>query len=93
MNFSTTASLPEEYRQPFPARRRFRELARGPALAISTRQLQQNVRDDGPIAASNLLKILRKQRHTYWDPKNASSPILSVLCVRVQGNARSLAIG
>jgi hypothetical protein len=81
--FLSDLSLPEEYRQPFPARRRIRELARGPALAISKSKLRQSVRDDKPIAASKLLRLLKKQRHTYLDPKKASDAVFvrSFVCV------------
>jgi hypothetical protein len=67
--FMDDASLPEDQRQPFPARRRIRDLARGPALAISSALLRRIVRTDKPITTAKILSLLRKDNYSYLNPK------------------------
>jgi hypothetical protein len=81
--FLNDLTLPDEYRQPFPARRRIRELARGPALAVTDDVLQHVLSDDKLIATAKLLKLLKKHRYAYLDPKQAGDAVFirSFVCV------------
>jgi hypothetical protein len=82
--FLQDATLPAEYREPRMVRRRIRELARGPALAITDDALRDALSaDDNLLATAKILKLLKKQRHPYCDPKNAAGSVLirSFVCV------------
>lgn len=82
--FLNDPALPSEYRQPRLVRRRIRELTRGPALAIAEGALR-DVLSDGEylISTTKILKLLKKSRHTYLDPKKASDAVFirSFVCV------------
>jgi hypothetical protein len=82
--FLDDTSVPEKYREPFQARRRIRELLRGPALAIPVAELQRNVPDEKAIAATRFLRLLQRQRQAYWDARIADSAVFvrSFVCVR-----------
>jgi hypothetical protein len=82
--FLRDETLPAEYREPRTVRRRIRELARGPALAITEGALRDVISTDtNVIAATKILNLLRKQRHAYCNPKDAGSAVLirSFVCV------------
>lgn len=82
--FLGDSALPAEYRRPHPARRRIRELARGPALAIAEESLRQVLCDDERlIATAKVLKLLKGRRHAYLDPKKAFDAVFirSFVCV------------
>jgi hypothetical protein len=81
--FLEDPSVPNEHRQPFPARRRIRELARGPALAISEETALLMLVDGKPTSIKKTLSLLRKQSHAYLDPKKAQEAIFvrSFVCV------------
>jgi hypothetical protein len=82
--FMDDVTLPDEYRRPFPARRRIRELARGPALAITEDALRHVLSgDDKLIATAKVLKLLKKHQHAYLDPKKAEDAVFirSFVCV------------
>jgi len=81
--FLDDTSIPEQYRQPFQARRRIRELLRGPALAMPVAELQLHVRDDTPIAANKLIRLLKRQRQAYWDSRMVESAVFvrAFVCV------------
>ncbi len=64
--FLTEETLPEEYRQPIIARRRVRELVRGPALAIRLAHLS-NLAASNVINRDRLLKFINKTYDCYDD--------------------------
>lgn len=70
--FLADTSLPEEFRQPFPARRRFRELTRGPVLAIDHSVLKGVAEANTPIRPKRIFKLLKAKQHDYEDPKKIS---------------------
>jgi HB1, ASXL, restriction endonuclease HTH domain len=67
--FLADTSIPEEFRRPFPTRRRFRELARGPALAIDYDVLKSVAGENTPIRPKIIFKLLKGERYSYEDPK------------------------
>lgn len=82
--FLNDLSLPPEYRQLHPARRRIRELVRGPVLSITEDALREILEDDETlIAAAKILRLLKKRRHIYIDPKKAGNAVFirSFVCV------------
>jgi hypothetical protein len=82
--FLNDPTLPTEYRRLHPARRRIRELARGPALAITEDVLRHVLSDDKKlIAAAKVLNLLKKHRHAYLDPKKTDGAVFirSFVCV------------
>lgn len=67
--FLSDRTVSEEYQRPFLARRRIRELARGPALAFTDVLLKQLFRRSTLLAASAVLRRLRNGRIAYLDPR------------------------
>lgn len=74
--FLTDISMPEEFRQPFPARRRYRELVRGPALGIDYNALKEVADENTPIKPKKILSLLKTERHGYEDPKQKDSAVV-----------------
>jgi len=67
--FLTDASIPVEFRQPVTARRRTRDLLRGPALAIHVQTLKEAI-GTKPHAEPHLLKTIMDGGHyEYINPK------------------------
>ena len=93
--FLNDPSVPDEYRQLSPARRRIRELVRGPALAVPHEQLHKTAVSCEAIAKTKVLKLLKMQRHSYRDPKKASEAIFvrSFVCVCRDTNILSYRLG
>ncbi|WP_375274991.1 winged helix-turn-helix domain-containing protein [Methylorubrum thiocyanatum] len=94
--FLTDKSLPEEYRRPVPTRRRFRELVRGPALAIDVADLGTIAELDKPIPPSVILGLLHADRCRYEDPrqKNPHSVFFrSYVCVHRNEKVLSYRLG
>jgi hypothetical protein len=82
--FLADESLPEEFRIEFPARRRFRELVRGPALAIEYSLLRDIGEQDTPITPSRILDALRTDKFCYDDPRLRNDKLVflrSFVCV------------
>jgi hypothetical protein len=82
--FLADESIPEEFRRPFPARRRFRELVSGPALAIRRDVLQTVAKQNTPIKPQKIFDLLKAERYSYDDPKNDRGDIVflrSYVCV------------
>ena len=81
--FLEDTSIPQRYREPFQARRRIRELLRGPALALPVAELQRNVPDEKAIAATKFIRLLKRQRQAYWDARIVDSAVFvrSFVCV------------
>ena len=82
--FLTDESLPEEFRIEFPARRRFRELVRGPALAIDYALLKEIAEQDMPIPPRKIFDALRADKYHYDDPRNNNAKLVflrSFVCV------------
>jgi hypothetical protein len=82
--FLPDATIAEELRRPFPARRRFRELVRGPALAIEYEALQSIGLQNNPIRPENIFELLKTERYCYEDPRKKQKNIVfirSFVCV------------
>ena len=82
--FLNDPSVPTEYRRFHPVRRRIRELARGPALAIADAALRPMLNDDVQlIATPQILKLLKKNAYEYLNPKKSADAIFvrSFVCV------------
>jgi hypothetical protein len=83
--FLTDTAIPEDYRQPFTARRRIRELPRGPALAVTTSVLNKTIRSNTIASPSTILSVVKdKNNHCYMDPKSKNVDtvlIRSFVCV------------
>ncbi|MCA1939776.1 MAG: winged helix-turn-helix domain-containing protein [Caenispirillum bisanense] len=69
--FLNDPSIPDEYRQVFPARRRARELRRDPALYVSRDRLKAVAREGCPINPKRVFGVL-DEGASYEDPKNNS---------------------
>jgi hypothetical protein len=59
-SFLTDTSIPEEHRQPVATRRRVRDLIRGPALAVDSRELEKVASADAAISPEVVLGLLRQ---------------------------------
>ncbi|HLJ63340.1 MAG TPA: winged helix-turn-helix domain-containing protein [Stellaceae bacterium] len=82
--FLTDTSLPEEFRLPFPTRRRFRELLRGPALAIDYNALRDIAEENTAISPQKIYDLLRAECCRYKDPSDKytnSVFVRSFVCV------------
>jgi len=82
--FLTDTNIPEEFRRPVPTRRRFRELVRGPALAIDGNALAKIAVEDTVINPDRILGLLRDGACRYDDPRDDDSTIVfvrSFVCV------------
>lgn len=69
-SFLTDTSIPEEHRQPVATRRRVRDLIRGPALAVDSRELEKVASSDAAISPEVVLGLLQTNKYIYDDPKN-----------------------
>ena len=82
--FLTDTTIPEDFRQPVPTRRRIRELVRGPALAVDSNALRR-IADDGDVINSDtILGLLKDGFCHYGDPRNSNGTsvfIRSFVCV------------
>jgi hypothetical protein len=67
--YLTDTSLPEEFRTVFPTRRRIRELARGPSLALERTALQKIAKRNVPFGWRKLIKLLQSEHYRYEDPR------------------------
>lgn len=68
--FITDASLPASYRQEMTARRRTRQLMRGPALSVDTRQFSHALGEAMFVHADSVLnRISAEGWYSYVDPK------------------------
>ena len=70
--FLTDTSIPEEHRRPVPTRRRFRELAFGPALMLDERALASRASSGHPIDPKVILDLLHSGECRYEDPRHRS---------------------
>jgi hypothetical protein len=93
--FLEDPSIPKEYRQPFPARRRIRELARGPALAVTEESVCLRLQNSKTLSTKAILGLLRKQSYAYLDPKKAPNALFvrSFVCVRRGSSVLSYRLG
>ncbi len=82
--FLTDTTIPEEFRLPFPTRRRIRELERGPALAVDCEALKSLAEVNTPISPDKVFDLLKADRFRYEDPKSkheTSVFVRSFVCV------------
>lgn len=66
--FLTDTTLPEEFRRPFPARRRIRELLKGPALCVDRQVLQGVAKKYLPVQPRIIFNLVSEDRYAYRDP-------------------------
>jgi HB1, ASXL, restriction endonuclease HTH domain len=85
--FFADEDLPEEFRVEFPARRRIRELVRGPALAMEYTTLKEVAPENTPISTTKILDLLHADKFCYDDPrrKNDNLVFFAVLRLRLPG--------
>lgn len=67
--FLANPAIREEFRQPVPTRRRFRELKRGPALAIDLSVLRNVIEENRAIDPERVLSLLHGDCYRYADPR------------------------
>jgi HB1, ASXL, restriction endonuclease HTH domain len=94
--FLTDDRIPEEFRRPFPARRRFRELMNGPALAISRAVLRSVGDENTPIEPQKIYDLLHAGLFSYDNPKHKSGDVAffrSFVCVHRDHDVLSYRIG
>jgi hypothetical protein len=68
-DFLDDPGIPEDFRRPFHARRRLRELARGPTLAIISARVIRLAGTNLVIEPAKVLRLLMRGVHSYIDPK------------------------
>lgn len=94
--FLTDDSIPEEFRRPFPARRRLRELVSGPALAIRRDTLRGVAKENTPIKPQKVFDLLNAGRFSYDDPKSKKDDVVflrSFVCVHRDHSVLTYRIG
>jgi hypothetical protein len=94
--FLTDVSIPEEFRRPFPARRRFRELISGSALGIQRDALRSVAAENTPIEPKKIFNLLNAERYSYEDPKKKKDNIIflrSFVCVHRDHSVLTYRIG
>jgi len=83
--FLSDTSLPDEIRRPIPTRRRFRELLRGPALAIDHDVLRLAAEENVALWPQKICELLKSECYRYEDPRAQNTKsifIRSFVCVR-----------
>jgi hypothetical protein len=68
-DFLDDPRIPEDFRRPFHARRRLRELVRGPTLAIISARVIQLAGSNLVIEPAKILRLLVRGVHAYINPK------------------------
>jgi hypothetical protein len=68
-DFLEDQGIPGEFRRPFYARRRLRELVRGPALAIMSGRVAELAGDGLTIDPAKVTRLLTRGLHSYVNPK------------------------
>jgi HB1/ASXL restriction endonuclease-like protein with HTH domain len=94
--FLAEQNLPEEFRVEFPARRRIRELVRGPALAMEYCVLKQIAPENTPISPNKILDALHADKFCYDDPRKKSEGLVflrSFVCVYRESELLSYRVG
>lgn len=89
-------SVPEEYRQPVPTRRRIRELIRAPALAFNFKDLRKIASANTPIQSDKVLDLLKSESYSYEDPRCGDENYIflrSFVCVRRNNEVLSYRLG
>lgn len=82
--FLTDRTLPEQFRNPVPTRRRIRELRRSPALAIYRAALGRTIEENKPISPEMIFSLLHRDCYTYEDPRRRHEHLVfirSFVCV------------
>jgi hypothetical protein len=82
--FLDDAAIPEEFRQPIPTRRRFRELMRGPALAVEAVALRKVGEVHRLMDPRTVFALFGRNCVHYDDPKKSDANsifIRSFVCV------------
>ena len=94
--FLADESIPERYRRPIPTRRRSRELARGPVLAVDKSALEELGRENSPIDSQAIFRLLKTDRYRYEDPKQKKPESVffrSFVCVQRDSRLLSYRVG
>lgn len=94
--FLADVTLPTEYRQPVPTRRRFRELVRGPVLGIDPEALARVAIAEAPIPTTVILRLLHANHFSYSDPRDGEANLVyfrSFACVHRDHQVLSYRLG
>lgn len=94
--FLGDSSIPEEFRAPFPTRRRMREIVRGPSLALRRSDLASVTTGSRRLTPAKILGLLDAGRYSYEDPQvNRATEVFvrSFVCVRRQDDVLSYRLG
>lgn len=94
--FLVDESISEEHRRPVPTRRRFRELVRGPVLALERKALEHVAHSESAIDPKTVFGLLSTDKFRYDDPrsKNPDSVFVrSFVCVQRDNKMLSYRIG
>jgi hypothetical protein len=94
--FLDDASIAKELRTPFAARRRFREIWRGPALAIHTAKLRETAQIEVPLSPRRFFGLMRATGPCYCDPHNGMDNVAlirSFVCVTRKNEILSYRLG
>ena len=94
--FLADESIPQEHRRPVPTRRRFRELIRGPVLALERKALEHVAGTDRAIDPETVFHLLKADRFTYADPRLKNPDIVffrSFVCVIRDSEMLSYRVG
>lgn len=71
--FMSDPTLPDEYRTPYIARRRTRELVNGPALTVSRAAMERLGTENSTVDKNNVLNLLNDHQFSYELPKDRTS--------------------
>ena len=94
--FLADESIPEEHRRPVPTRRRFRELVRGPVLALERKALEHVTHSEGALDPKTVFGLLKADKFRYDDPRNKNPDSVffrSFVCVQRDSMMLSYRIG
>lgn len=94
--FLADESISEEHRRPVPTRRRFRELVRGPVLALERKALEHVAHSESAIDPKTVFRLLKTDKFRYDDPrlKNPDSVFFrSFVCVQRDSKMLSYRVG
>lgn len=94
--FITDTSIPNEFRQPFPTRRRIRELVRGPALAVEYDALAKIAQQNIALQPRKIIDLLNSERSAYEDPRRGNQRLVflrSFVCVCRENEVLSYRVG
>ncbi len=94
--FITDVSIPEQFRQPVPTKRRFRELVRANALSVKKSALDSSYQNRLEFSCREIMDILNDENTVYSDPRTPNKELAyvhSFVCVRRESAYLSYRVG